>query len=286
MVWLMCQGTGQCYFFLITCIKIIDKLSYFIYSIWVIYMSSPTSIKAAQVLANQLEGLGIASKVCEVKGNPWLAKVETPLGPFAVYTNAKGRVNVMTHFIQNEAARDKACWALEKINAQATIDPIDAHTWIAYTDGSAQGGQCGWSSVLFDPSGKKDYEKCGNLGPQLNGQIAGEVEGAISAISDSISKKINKLVLRHDYEGIGNWGTGKWGNKDSDATRLKLWCKYAKEKGLKITFQWTKGHNGDAGNERADVLASKATSAKVQDRIKDPPKAITQSMATQLDFSL
>lgn len=233
-------------------------------------MSSPTTIKAAKTLAKDLEKLGIKAQVNEVKNNEWLAKVETDLGAFAVYTNSKGKVSVQTQFIQDQKSKDKAQWALEKITAQATIKPIDKKTWIAYTDGSAQRSQCGWACVIFNPEGKKDYEKYGNLGPQLNGQIAGEVEGAISVISDAVKKGIKNVVIRHDYEGVGRWGQGTWKNKDSDATRLKLWCQHAKEKGIDIQFQWTRGHNGDAGNERADVLASKATLSNRIQRIPNP----------------
>jgi ribonuclease HI len=234
-------------------------------------MSREQSIKAAKNLVKDLGSLGIEGRAIDVKNNEWLAKVDTSLGVFSVYTNAKGKVSVLTNFITDPKNKEKALWALEQINARARVESIDSKTWIAYTDGSAQNGQCGWAMVLFDPRGTKDYEKFGNLGPQSNGQIAGEVEGAICVIRDCIDKKVKKLVLRHDYEGVGKWATGVWKNKDSDAGRLKKWAKYAKTVGLEVEFQWTRGHNGDSGNERADVLASKATFGKQTERIKDPP---------------
>lgn len=244
-------------------------------------------MKAAKTFATQLAGLGFESKVISIKNNEWLAKVETSLGNFAVYTNSKGKVSIQTHFIPEGKQRDKAHWALDVINAQATVPAVDDDTWIAYTDGSAQHGQCGWSMVLFNPKGNKDYEKAGNLGPQANGQIAGEVEGAICVLQDAVSKGVKKLILRHDYEGVGKWGSGAWKNKDGDATRLKQWCQYAKLKGVEVAFQWTRGHNGDAGNERADVLASKATLAKPVKRIKNPPlKEMVKSTLKQEDLNL
>jgi ribonuclease HI len=234
-------------------------------------MSRAQSLKAAKNLAHDLNRLGIEAKPLDVENNEWLAKVDSSLGVFSVYTNAKGKVSVLTNFITDPASKDKALWALEQIHARATIPSVDAQTWVAYTDGSAQNGQCGWSMVFFDPQGSKSYEKCGNLGPQSNGQIAGEVEGAICVIKDAVSKKISKVILRHDYEGVGKWAQGIWKNKDSDATRLKDWVRYAKNQGVHLEFQWTRGHNGDAGNERADALASKATLLQPSERIKAPP---------------
>lgn len=236
-------------------------------------MSSPQSLSAAKKLVASLAKLGIKSHGLEVKNNEWLAKVRCELGDFAVYCNSKGKVTISTHLMSTAKNKERASWALEQINAQATIKPINNDTWVAYTDGSGQNSQCGWAMVLFDTKGRKDREKYGNLGPQSNGQIAGEVEAAICVIKDAIDIGIGRIVLRHDYEGVGHWGNGTWKNKDLDASRLKKWSNYAKSKGLEVLFEWTRGHNGDAGNERADVLASKATTLATAPRIVDPPLA-------------
>lgn len=236
-------------------------------------MSSPVTLQAAKALSKKLEGFGVSAKTIGIKNNDWLAKVETGLGTLHIYTNAKGKVTIHSHHICDQKSREKLERLLEKINSQATIKPIDATTWVAYTDGSAQGGQCGWAAVVFDPSGKKHQENSGNLGPQSNGQIAGEIESAICVIRDAIAKRRKSLLIRHDYEGVGHWGRGTWKNSDADASRLKAWCRYAREKGVSVQFDWTRGHNGDAGNERADVLAGKATSFPKSPRIENPPRS-------------
>lgn len=243
-------------------------------------MSSPNSLSAAKKLVTGLGKVGIESRALDVKNNEWLSKVRSDLGDFAVYCNSKGKVTISTHLISSAKDKDRALWALEQINAQATIKPVNSDTWVAYTDGSAQASQCGWAMVLFNPKGKKDREKYGNLGPQSNGQIAGEVEAAICVIKDAIECGIKRIALRHDYEGVGHWGNGTWKNKDLDASRLKKWSNYAKSLGHEVIFEWTRGHNGDAGNERADVLASKATTLGVMPRIVDPP--ITKEVKSAL----
>lgn len=249
-------------------------------------MSRDASLIAAKNLSLELKKLGFSSKVVNVKNNEWLARVDSDLGVFAVYTNAKGKVSVQTHFISDKIMKERADGVLEQINARATIAPVGDRFWAAYTDGSAQHGQCGWAMVLFNNQGKKEYEKYGNLGPQPNGQIAGEVEGAICLIKDAVEKDIKRLIIRHDYEGVGKWASGIWDNKDPDASRLKRWVKYARQVGVELRFEWTKGHNGDAGNERADVLASKATLIKPSDRIIDPPVLHSKKDPLQLDLSL
>ena len=233
-------------------------------------MNRKKSLSAACELVSNLEKLGYSSQIIEVPKNEWLTRVKTSLGLYSVYANSKGKITILTNLITDKVCQDKANWILEQISARACIQAI-VGTSVAYTDGSGQNSQCGWAMVLFGPDGKKSYEKFGNLGAQKNGQIAGEVEGSICAISDGLYKGVKKLLIRHDYEGVGNWGNGVWKHRDKDAERLKRWVSYAKSKGLVLSFEWTRGHNGDAGNERADLLAGKATILRPSLRIPDPP---------------
>lgn len=231
-------------------------------------------MQAAKELAGNLKKLGYSAKVSDVANNEWNARVKTSFGVLSVYTNSKGKVSVHTNLISDKSNRDKAQWLLEQIASRASIEAVD-DSYVAYTDGSGQNSQCGWAMVLFGPDGKKSYEKFGNLGTQKNGQIAGEVEGAICAISDAIKSGFKNLLIRHDYQGVGKWGDGEWKNKDKDADRLKNWVNHANVKGLSVSFQWTRGHDGDAGNERADLLAGKATLLGPSPRILDPnPRTI------------
>jgi ribonuclease HI len=252
----------------------------------IVAVSSAATIKASKKLVSELGKLGVQASVQEVKNNEWLAKILTPYGPLALYTNAKGKVTVQLNFISDAKLKKEAAAVLDRLHARAMVHPIDDKTYIAYTDGSAQGGQCGWSMVLFNSTGKKEFEKYGNLGPQPNGQIAGEVEGAICAIQDALKHSLKRLLVRHDYEGVGKWGTGTWRNKDDDATRLKRWVAYSKTKGLGVSFQWTKGHNGDAGNERADFLAGQATTLPPLERLPDPPDVIKLRPSEQIEFGI
>jgi ribonuclease HI len=230
-------------------------------------MSNPSTLAAAQNIGTALAQQGLQGKVVPSK-NEWLAKIETDFGPICIYTNAKRKVSIQTHEIKNPLHRALVEDHVKKTESQKSILPTGA--WTVYTDGSAEGGQCGWSAIVFTPEGNKDCEQCGNLGPQPNNQIAGELEGAIWAIQGALTTKTKKLIIRHDYEGVGHWGRNQWKHRDPDAARLKTWVARAKAQGLTLEFEWQKGHNGDPGNERADQLAGEATKLTPTLRIPNP----------------
>jgi len=219
-------------------------------------MSSPATIAAAKAVKQKLQAAGIPSQLKPVPNNEWLAKLETELGNICVYTNSKGKVSIQTHEIKNPTQRAAADAAIEKSEEMGKIPPTGILT--AYTDGSAEGGQCGWACILFSPDGNKTEEIFGNLGPSPNQQIGGECEGAITSIQHAISTKQN-LLIRHDLQHIAKWITEEFECNDPDGARLKTWASHAKKQGVEIQFEWTKGHSGNYGNERADALAAKAT---------------------------
>lgn len=231
-------------------------------------MRNTTTLEAAKSLQTKLGEAGIAATILPQKNNYWLAKLSTPHGTLCVYTNAKGKVTVHTHEIKSEANRTLLEATLAATEQKGEIKPTGKLT--AFTDGSAEGGQCGWSTVFFSPEGKKDGELSGNLGPSPNQQIGGEIEGPIQAIAEALNRGAKALLIIHDYEGVGYWGRNEWKHTDPDAGRLKAWAQHAKKKGLAITFQWGKGHAGTYGNERADVIAGLATKLPPAPRLKAP----------------
>jgi ribonuclease HI len=241
----------------------------------------------------------------EPSPNDYMCKLRFPQGAIVLYTNAKGGWKVMLHEIKDAAFKESAFAATSRIAEEGLPKPLasspptpvlqipeeqptpNAHPFMmltAYTDGSAERGQCGWG-VYIQSCAKHEVEKAfGNLGPQPSQQIAGEVEAAIHAIKTAIARKAHYLEIRYDYRGIGMWNADEfrsedkvlktekqWRAKDPDAKNLVAWAQHAKALGLQLKFVWTKAHVGTQGNEVADDLALQGTLQKPTPRTGPPP---------------
>lgn len=263
------------------------------------------ALAAAETLAAHLNQRGMNATVQDVPKNEWMSKVAMPIGNVCVYSNKKG---VIRHELHELAAdhRDRVQAAIDDLKAIQPLSPTsqpalqagqggsespqagEAGHLIAFTDGSDQNSQCGWSAVICDPTrsnpDSRVAETSGNLGPQPNKQIAGEVEGAVQAIDYAIRHNAKSLVIRHDYEGVGQWAGRKWKANDPDAKRIQVWTDYAKQKGLELKFVWVRAHNGNPGNERADELAGKATRLPVTPRIPTPKVALREPALPGMDM--
>jgi ribonuclease H-related protein len=240
-------------------------------------MTNPLTLQKAKELQENLKASGLETTLKETP-NPWMVKLTThPEGnPICFYTNAKGKTTITTHEIKDPSDRQRIEGLLKNTQQNQSVPPAKPGTWIAYTDGSAEKGQCGWATTFHNPEGKEEKTLQGNLGPQPNQQIAGEAEAAIAAIRQAITTQGCKaLEIRHDLEHIAKWITGQYKPKDPDAKRLVQWAVHAQEKGIPISFQWTKGHEGDPGNERTDSLASQATCLPPTPKIPPPEKEKT-----------
>lgn len=245
-------------------------------------MSKKTALAAAETLATELKAHGLEASAADVPKNEWLAKILLPEGNLCVYANAKGKISVKTNEL-DPAAREPMEKLLDALQAKALTPTAAIQSQktgvttplVAYTDGSDQGGQCGWAAVIV---GATPREITGNLGQQPNKQIAGEVEGAIQAICHAIQCKAPTIEIRHDYQGVGHWARREWKANDPDARRLQNWCDHARENGVEIQFTWTRGHNGDPGNERADKLAGQATLVTATPRIESPKTRLEKAV--------
>ena len=127
-----------------------------------------------------------------------------------------------------------------------------------HTDGACEGnpGPGGWATILEHGVTQKEF---------FGGEIATtnnrmEMEAAIQALS--CLKERCEVELFTDSEYLRN-GITKW----IHAWKAKGWKKPIKNKDLwqrldaiaqrhKIKWQWVRGHTGNPGNERCDVLAS------------------------------
>jgi ribonuclease HI len=134
-----------------------------------------------------------------------------------------------------------------------------------YTDGACKGnpGPGGWGAWLKSGATEKEL-----FGGELNTtnnrmELTAVIEG-LAAL-----KRPCKVILYLDSqyvrmgitEWIRGWKAKGWRTSTKQPVKnVELWQKLDKlvaEGGHVIEWRWVKGHSGDPGNERADMLANK-----------------------------
>ena len=140
---------------------------------------------------------------------------------------------------------------------------------IIYTDGACKGnpGPGGWGAyIIFKDNVKKElygYEKF-----TTNNRM--ELIAAIKALD--YFKISQELILFTDssYLKLGitswlnNWKQKEWKNSQKKNIKNKdLWTELDSLNTFhKVEWHWVKAHNGNEGNEIADMLANKAIEIK------------------------
>jgi ribonuclease HI len=134
-----------------------------------------------------------------------------------------------------------------------------------YTDGACKGnpGPGGWGAWL--KSGATEKEIFGGELNTTNNRM--ELKAVIEGLA--ALKRPCKVILYLDSQyvrmGITEWIRG-WKAKGwltstkQPVKNVELWKeldKLVSEGGHQIEWRWVKGHSGDPGNERADMLANK-----------------------------
>ena len=134
-----------------------------------------------------------------------------------------------------------------------------------YTDGACKGnpGPGGWGAWL--KSGATEKELFGGELNTTNNRM--ELKAVIEGLG--ALKRPCKVLLYLDSQyvrmGITEWIRG-WKAKGwltstkQPVKNVELWKeldKLVSEGGHQIEWRWVKGHSGDPGNERADMLANK-----------------------------
>ena len=136
---------------------------------------------------------------------------------------------------------------------------------VIYTDGACKGnpGPGGWGAWLKSGATEKEL-----FGGELNTtnnrmELTAVIEG-LTAL-----KRPCKVILYLDSqyvrmgitEWIRGWKAKGWRTSTKQPVKnVELWQKLDKlvaEGGHVIEWRWVKGHSGDPGNERADMLANK-----------------------------
>ena len=136
-----------------------------------------------------------------------------------------------------------------------------------YTDGACKGnpGPGGWGAWLS--SGGHDKELFGGERETTNNRM--ELTAPIEALA-SLKRSCDVVIyLDSEYvrkgitEWIINWQRRGWKTADGKPVKnAELWQRLdALRKLHHVEWRWVKGHAGDPGNERADMLANKGVAS-------------------------
>jgi len=134
-----------------------------------------------------------------------------------------------------------------------------------YTDGACipNPGRGGWGIVAYNSTGDRVYEDWGGRAQTTNNimELTAIVEalrylkGQEAIVYSDSQYCVNGLnEWRHRWKK-NYWRKGKNANS-APIANAELWQELdALAITSKATFKWIRGHNGNAGNERADALA-------------------------------
>ena len=135
---------------------------------------------------------------------------------------------------------------------------------IAYTDGGCRGnpGPGSWAFLLINATTHKALERTGGEALTTNNRM--EMLAAIEALS-ALKKPGMRVLLHSDSqlliksvtEWIPGWKARGWRKKDGELKNVDLLKRLDELNRLhQVTWQWVRGHNGNPGNERVDLLTN------------------------------
>jgi ribonuclease HI len=136
---------------------------------------------------------------------------------------------------------------------------------VIYTDGACKGnpGPGGWGAWLKSGATEKDL-----FGGELNTtnnrmELTAVIEGlaALKRPCKVLLYLDSQYVRKGITEWIRGWKAKGWLTASKQPVKnVELWQRLDKlvsEGGHQIEWRWVKGHSGDPGNERADMLANR-----------------------------
>ena len=133
---------------------------------------------------------------------------------------------------------------------------------LIYTDGACKGnpGPGGWGAILHY-KGKEKEIYGGEASTTNNRMELTATIMALEALTHPCSIQIycdSKYVVQGITEWLSNWKKRGWKTASNTAVKNEdLWRRLdtaiAKHH---IEWKWIKGHSGDKGNDRADMLAN------------------------------
>ena len=138
---------------------------------------------------------------------------------------------------------------------------------VLYTDGACSGnpGPGGWGVLMI--YGEHRKELCGGESPSTNNRM--ELMAAIAGLEALKCACHVTLYTDSQYvkQGITtwihSWKKNGWRTAAKEPVKnAELWQRLEQAAAAhQVNWQWVRGHNGDAGNERADALAREGINA-------------------------
>ena len=145
---------------------------------------------------------------------------------------------------------------------------------VIYTDGACKGnpGPGGWGAMLTTDGNVKELFG-GELSTTNNRMEMTAVIEALAALKRPCRVTLyvdSQYVLKGMTEWIKGWKARGWRTAAKEPVKnVDLWQKLdllVSGSGHHIEWVWVRGHDGDPGNERADVLANKGVEVALSRR--------------------
>ena len=141
-----------------------------------------------------------------------------------------------------------------------------------YTDGACRGnpGPGGWAALLI--AGATHKEVCGAEPQTTNNRM--ELKAAIAglrALKRRCAVRLytdSKYVMQGITVWLPNWKARGWRTAARQPVKNQdLWEQLDRAAAAQdVKWHWVKGHSGESGNERADLLANQAIDRLLAER--------------------
>ncbi len=151
---------------------------------------------------------------------------------------------------------------------EATQGGIPAGAVTIYTDGACKGnpGPGGWGALLV--YGAHERELFGGEPATTNNRM--ELTAVIRALASlsphcEVDLYTDSLYVKNGIESwIHGWKKNGWKTADRKPVKnAELWRELdTQARRHTIRWHWVRGHDGHAGNDRADVLANRGVGSK------------------------
>ncbi len=135
--------------------------------------------------------------------------------------------------------------------------------YLCYTDGGCRVSERspgGWGVYIRPPKGDPIEKFGGSLDTNSTTMELTAVKVALDLLPKEVKATIfsdSQEVLSFCEKSIPIWRENGWKNSPRPfESLLREISSCLEEKNLKITWTWIRSHNGNPGNERADLLAN------------------------------